>query len=111
MCVPVDDYVFLLQVLVEETGQLLDSLNGVSVVHAQFYELSSSYNKVYAIFWCMLIRLPHSQWLLLTRSSLVYYEHIIPAQPHNCTLRALSGETWLFIQGCAFVLQYRSLST
>ncbi|CAI8044721.1 26S proteasome non-ATPase regulatory subunit 13 [Geodia barretti] len=33
------------KVLVEETSQLLESLNGVSVVHAKFYELSSSYNK------------------------------------------------------------------
>jgi 26S proteasome regulatory subunit N9 len=33
------------KVVVEESSQLLESLNGVSVVHAQFYELSSSYNK------------------------------------------------------------------
>ena len=37
---------FFTKVLVEETGQLLESLNGISVVHAQFYELSSSYYKV-----------------------------------------------------------------
>ena len=32
--------------IVEETNQLLETLNGVTEVHAHFYELSSSYNKV-----------------------------------------------------------------
>lgn len=34
------------QTVVEEAGQLLESLDGVTAVHAQFYDLSSSFHKV-----------------------------------------------------------------
>ena len=44
--------ILFLKVVVDETRQLLESLNGISVVHAKFYELSSSYNKVFDVNRC-----------------------------------------------------------
>lgn len=34
------------QIVVEEAGEIVESLNGVTAVHAQFYDLSSKFHKV-----------------------------------------------------------------
>lgn len=40
-------YSYYFQAVVEEAQVLLESLNGITAVHAQFYELSSSFHKVH----------------------------------------------------------------